>query len=135
MLRIQQLSGRTVVLVTHDIDEALTRHTNTLLLAAGELVRIARRQLTVEIEQRQQLLNPAAAGDAAHSAAVGAHCGAGDARYRRSVNSRRSAGATLLLAAGELVRIARRQLTVEIEQRQQLLNPCGNFFPRPAEHD
>ncbi len=38
MLRIQQLSGRTVVLVTHDIDEALTLADQLVLMDGGEIV-------------------------------------------------------------------------------------------------
>ncbi len=38
MLRIQKLSGRTVVLVTHDIDEALTLADQLVLMDGGEIV-------------------------------------------------------------------------------------------------
>ncbi|UXO67384.1 ABC transporter ATP-binding protein [Pantoea dispersa] len=42
MLRIQQLSGRTVVLVTHDIDEALTLADQLVLMDGGEIVQQGR---------------------------------------------------------------------------------------------
>ena len=42
MLRIQQLSGRTVVLVTHDIDEALTLADRLVLMDGGEIVQQGR---------------------------------------------------------------------------------------------
>lgn len=42
MLRIQQLSGRTVVLVTHDIDEALTLADQLVLMDDGEIVQQGR---------------------------------------------------------------------------------------------
>ncbi|MEZ3497998.1 ABC transporter ATP-binding protein [Pantoea sp. KPR_PJ] len=38
MLRIHRLSGRTIVLVTHDIDEALTLADNIVLMDQGEIV-------------------------------------------------------------------------------------------------
>ena len=38
MLRIQKMSGRTVVLVTHDIDEALTLADQLVLMDGGEIV-------------------------------------------------------------------------------------------------
>ena len=38
MLRIHRLSGRTIVLVTHDIDEALTLADNFVLMDKGEIV-------------------------------------------------------------------------------------------------
>ncbi len=38
MLRIHRLSGRTIVLVTHDIDEALTLADNIVLMDNGEIV-------------------------------------------------------------------------------------------------
>ncbi len=38
MLRIHRLSGRTIVLVTHDIDEALTLADNIVLMDDGEIV-------------------------------------------------------------------------------------------------
>jgi len=38
MLRIHRLSGRTIVLVTHDIDEALTLADNIVLMDKGEIV-------------------------------------------------------------------------------------------------
>ncbi len=38
MLRIHQVSGCTIVLVTHDIDEALTLADNIVLLHDGEIV-------------------------------------------------------------------------------------------------
>jgi osmoprotectant transport system ATP-binding protein len=42
MLRIQKLSGRTVVLVTHDIDEALTLADQLVLMDGGEIVQQGR---------------------------------------------------------------------------------------------
>lgn len=42
MLRIQTLSGRTVVLVTHDIDEALTLADHMVLMDGGEIVQQGR---------------------------------------------------------------------------------------------
>jgi osmoprotectant transport system ATP-binding protein len=41
MLRIHRLSGRTIVLVTHDIDEALTLADNIVLMDSGEIVQQA----------------------------------------------------------------------------------------------
>ena len=42
MLRIHQLSGRTIVLVTHDIDEALTLADRIVLMDNGEIVQQGR---------------------------------------------------------------------------------------------
>jgi osmoprotectant transport system ATP-binding protein len=42
MLRIQKMSGRTVVLVTHDIDEALTLADQLVLMDGGEIVQQGR---------------------------------------------------------------------------------------------
>ncbi|MEZ2588859.1 ABC transporter ATP-binding protein [Pantoea agglomerans] len=42
MLRIHQLSGRTIVLVTHDIDEALTLADHIVLMDNGEIVQQGR---------------------------------------------------------------------------------------------
>ncbi len=42
MLRIQKMSGRTVVLVTHDIDEALTLADRLVLMDGGEIVQQGR---------------------------------------------------------------------------------------------
>jgi len=42
MLRIHRLSGRTIVLVTHDIDEALTLADRIVLMDAGEIVQQGR---------------------------------------------------------------------------------------------
>lgn len=42
MLRIHQLSGRTIVLVTHDIDEALTLADQLVLMDGGEIVQQGR---------------------------------------------------------------------------------------------
>lgn len=43
MLRIHRLLGRTIVLVTHDIDEALRLADHTVLMDGGEVVQQGRR--------------------------------------------------------------------------------------------